>query len=729
MGVRGLTTYVNLNQDLFLEHFLLHDSCVVIDGNSMCAQLYRCLNSFSAFGGDYDKYASYVKKFFKTFRKCNIVPYVIFDGGHETRKLKTAYCRVKSKISGASRLDPVTQGYLQIFPLLFRNVFRQVLTEMQVPFTVCEFEADDEIAVMARHLNCPVLSYDSDFFIYNVSYIPFNTLDHKPTCIEDGESRFYALECKVYRVEFLTKNFGGLQEDMLPLLATLLGNDYVEKRVFKKFFSEFKLPKSKRCKNNQQRSIHGVFKWLQNETLESAISKILGRCKKKQKDRVYAIIKKSIYGYNSKKCRSLKYFNFSSVDDVPEESNWELPAIVDASTEDTDSDSEQCSNSSSNSDISDDENSQDSENDEQLPSWYISKVRNNLIPPEYLNLYTHHLHFCSPQAEDYTDQDAFLCTLPILRYSFDILTDFTHDHCMYVSRENCCNFKRMLIDKEYAIPRLLDVPFNELSNDQLNSCFSHFLTQKMPSLDLTDLHLLPPDFQLFMLSILWWVRYCTVPLANVHSLFICYIMLDIIDEKTGSLRGQKHFMDKHSKKIEEIKRNPVHINTDDDELFLNKNKVQYEDSLVAASVLIKHFEIDNTIRKKPKSYDVKRIHSFAQFQCCLYQLNCLNILCGSPFQTTKYKCYNGTFVYNIALKLENVIDPIKFFEQYLKGATTVLMYYKSMCSIYQKSLEKMCIMNSEWTGKKRRRRKKKKDEVDDIINRFFVEGFESQVSI
>ncbi|XP_026756957.2 protein asteroid [Galleria mellonella] len=592
-------------------------------------------------------------------------------------------------------------------------------------YIVSEFEADDEIAALARTLNCPVLSYDSDFFIYNIKYIPFNTLDHKPTLVEEGNKRFYVLQCKLYKVEFLIKNFGGLQENMLPLLATLLGNDYVEKRIFKKFFSQFKLPKSKRCKNDQQRSIHGIFKWLQNETLDSAVSKILGRCKKSQKDRVFAIIKKGIEGYNRKKCRALKYFNISS-DDTQEESNLTLPGIIDVDTEDTDDES------SSNSSLSDDESSEEIESDhvDGLPSWYADKIRNNLIPSVYMNLYTHHLHFCSPQAEDYTDEDAFLCTLPILRYSFDILTDFSHEKCIYVSRQNDCNYKRMFIDREYAIPRLLEVPFNELSNDQLNSYFHHFLKQKMPSLDLTDIYLLPSDFQLFMVSMLWWITNCNVPLANVHSLFICYIMLEVIDEKTGTFRGHKHFMDKYSNKIMETKRSPIDRHNENNELFLNKNKVQYEDCLIAASVLLKHFEIDGTIIKRPKTYDVKRVHSFAQFQCCLQQFNCLNNLCGSLFEpTTYYKCYNGTFVYNIALKLENQVDPIIFFEQYLKGATTVLMFYKSLCSVYRTCSEKMCLTNSVLPGKKRNRRKKKKDEVDEIFNKFFVKGFESQVSI
>lgn len=731
MGVRGLTTYVNLNQDAFLQYFLLHDTNLVVDGNSMCAQLYRSLNCFSAFGGDYDKFASYVKTFLKSFRKCNITPYVIFDGSHESRKLRTVYNRLRSKISGASRLDPVTQGSLQIFPLLVRDVFKQVLIEMNILYTICEFEADDEIATMARHLNCPVLSYDSDFFIYNVLYIPFNTLERKPKPYDVDGNRIHAMQCKLYKVEFLTENFGGLKEEMLPLLATLLGNDYVEKRVFNKFFSQLKLPKSKRCKNDQQRCIHGVFKWLQNETLDSAISKILGRVKKAGKDKVLAIIKKSIDGYNKKHCRSLKYFNIS-VGEQGEEKKYQLPENVDSenSADDDDDDS-----SESGEDSSEDEASSDDDNLEDdmvlgLPDWFADAVRNKLVPQSHLNLYTHHMYFCNPQAEDYKDEDSCLCTLPIMRYIFDILTDFAHDHCTYVSREIDCNYKRITLGREMSASRLLEVPFRDLTDEQLSLYFRQFIKEKVPLLDLADISLLPSNFQLFMISLLWWVDKCNVPLAHVHSLLMCYVMLEVVDERTGTFRGYTQFTNQYSKKVEEFKKKANKKSEQDDELFFNKGKVPYEDCLIAANALIKHFEIDETIRKRPKTYDVKKIHSFAQFQCCLHQFNSLNSLCRNPYEGTVYhKCYNGTFIYNIALKLENQPEPLKFFEQYLNGATMVLRFYRSLCNVYEKLAEKMNLNTVKWSGKKRRRKKNKNNdvEVDEIMNSFIIKGFASAV--
>lgn len=735
MGVRGLTTYINQKKKEFLEDHLLYDCCLVIDGHSLCAQLFRLLNSFVAFGGDYDKFGSYVRNFFKNLRKCNVTPYVLFDGSHEKRKLKTIYSRLRSKIYGASKLDPVTQGSIQIFPLLFRDVFIEALVDMNVAYTVCEFEADDELAAMARHLNCPVLSYDSDFFIYNVLYIPFNTLDFKPKPIDFDGTRTYVMECKIYRVQHMVRNFGGLKEELLPLLATLLGNDFVEKKVFRKFFSQLKLPKTKKKLNDQQKCIHGLFQWLQNETLESAIAKILGRLKKKEKDKVLAIIKKSIDGYHSKHCRSLKYFNLT--EDSTPVSDWQLPEgfeetlDLEEEEENNNENDAQDNDVSSNDEQDDEEGEEETETNDELvlgvPEWFAEGIRHKYIPKTYINLYTHHIHICAPQAEDYTQDDACVCCLPIMRYAFDLLVDFPDENCVYICREKHSSYKRLYIGTDLSVPRPFGIPFCELTEVQLKSCFHHFLRNQSMKLDLNLLEILPCNFQLYFIAILYWVKNCDVPLGNIHSLIMCYVMLEAIDERTGTFRGHFQFNNQYSKKVEELKKQPATQKFNENDYFLNKNKVLYEDCLVAAHVLLKHFEMDDKIIKKPKSYDHKRMHSFAQFQCCLHHLNSLNTLCRNPFEPTKYcKSFNGTFVYNIALKLENQADPKSFFDMYLKGATTVLMFYKSLCKVYEKFAEEMDLKTTTWMGKKKRQRKR--NQVDDEL-KFILKEFESEVFI
>ncbi|VVC93199.1 unnamed protein product [Leptidea sinapis] len=594
---------------------------------------------------------------------------------------------------------------------------------MNIMYTVCEFEADDELAALARYLNCPVLSFDSDFFIYNVQYIPFNKLQIKPVQIKDNDNKIHVIECKIYKVQYFTKHFG-INEDLLPLLATLLGNDFVEKKMFSKFFSQMKLPKRKTQKNEQQRCIHGLINWLQNENLESAIAKIIGRVRINKKDKVFETIKKSVSGYNRKGCRSLKYFNLTN-DLGDEELEIQMPLTGDDNDEHDSSDVTE--SSSDEEDMKEVDNIAELIESSKCPHWFADSIRNNYIPRIYLNLVAHHLFFCNPQAEDYTQEDSFICTLPILRYSFDMLTDFAEENFIYVSRATDGNYKRIYVDQSFSVPRPLEVSFCDLSKEQKHLYFIHFFKEKM-MFDPSLLELLPSNFQIIALSILWWISKCDVTMAHLSSLLLCYTYLEAIDEKVGCVRGHFNFNNKYSAKLQELKKKP-HEKIDDIDLQLNKNKVQYEDCLIAASVLLKYFELDDSIRKRPKSYDVRRMHIFAQYQCCLCQINSLNILCGRPYESTRYsKCYNGTFIYNVAMKLEYEGDPTIFCAKYLSGATSVIMFYKSLNTILNRMMEGMNLQVKEVTKEKRKRtRNKKKIEDDDLS--FLVKGFESDVKI
>lgn len=274
MGVRGLTTYIKNNEKKFLKPHKLHNCIVLLDGNSIAAQLFIWSNIESAFGGDYDKFAKYVKEFFKLLQKCEIRPLVLFDGGYEQRKLKTVYSRLRDKFKRACQAQPFT-GSLN-FPLFMRVVLREVLIEMEIPFAQSDFEADDELAALARQLKCPVVSYDSDFYIYDILYIPFPSINFIPVeykkNVGDCVGPKYFLDCKIYSVDVFIESFGGLDKSMLPLLASLLGNDYIKRSVFKKFYANLKIPKGKT--NYLQRRIKAVIEWLRHETFESAVYKV-----------------------------------------------------------------------------------------------------------------------------------------------------------------------------------------------------------------------------------------------------------------------------------------------------------------------------------------------------------------------------------------------------------------------------------------------------------------------
>ncbi|XP_043254046.1 protein asteroid homolog 1-like [Colletes gigas] len=224
MGIPGLTTFINNRSDRYLEHFELRDTYLVIDGNSISCQIYNSCKCNCVFGGDYDKYAQRVSDFFDDLLKCNVVPLVLIDGGCEDKKLQTVISRTKEKIRTASSFSPISQQKMKFFPLHIKEVFKDVMRKKTIRHVQCLFEADNTIAAVARILNCPVLSYDSDFYVFGTLYVPFDTLDNYTVKSSTGNG--YTKRCKIYKVEHLLNSYRGLSQSTLPLAAILLGNDY-----------------------------------------------------------------------------------------------------------------------------------------------------------------------------------------------------------------------------------------------------------------------------------------------------------------------------------------------------------------------------------------------------------------------------------------------------------------------------------------------------------------------
>lgn len=97
---------------------------------------------------------------------CPFFPLWIEGIDPSDKKFDTLCQRLQCKIRDA---DSLSQGRSKsVLPILIRDVFVQVLSERGVPLVQCPFEADREIACLAHQWNCPVLTNDSDFFIFDL---------------------------------------------------------------------------------------------------------------------------------------------------------------------------------------------------------------------------------------------------------------------------------------------------------------------------------------------------------------------------------------------------------------------------------------------------------------------------------------------------------------------------------------------------------------------------------
>ncbi|KAH8412098.1 hypothetical protein KR222_010861 [Zaprionus bogoriensis] len=367
MGVRGLTSYIAQRAEIYLKPHELHDTALVIDGDNLACNLYKDVTgTYSAFGGDYDDFYRAVLQFFQVLAECNIRPYVLMDGGYEERKLRTVSTRLRGKIAVIKRINPCAS--ITLFPLHLKEVFVDALRDSDVPVMRCTFEADDELAALARKLNCPVLSYDSDFYIHNVQYIPLITLTVKvlsrqrakqataqqrqqlrrneakhvekrtksnrivagikapaAAAARDAGKAYKYLDCCIYRVQHLCGR-GALSPEKLPLFAALLGNDYIARSAFRNFF-DVGMGKAGRSRKlrQQQRRIRVILQWLRDQTAESALAKVLSRLKKPQRLSLVAQVQAAISGYSNELCHSYEFFEqhyeqpFAQLEPVSEE--------------------------------------------------------------------------------------------------------------------------------------------------------------------------------------------------------------------------------------------------------------------------------------------------------------------------------------------------------------------------------------------------------------------------
>ncbi|XP_067623426.1 protein asteroid [Eurosta solidaginis] len=542
MGVRGLTGFIARHAELYLLPYELHDCNIVIDGDSLSCNLYNDVSGItSTFGGDYDVFYRAVVNFFQVLAECNIEPYVLMDGGYESRKLLTVGKRLRGKISVIKRVNPCDTK--TVFPLLIKEVFMDAVRDCNVAVMRCAFEADDELSTLSRKLGCPVLTYDSDFYIYNVQYIPLITLTikaHTKRLVEQEESgdnhltgrslrkneakhmekltksnrivgdikvnniqknapkkgkTYKFLDCCIYRIEHLIER-RSLSKEKLPLLAALLGNDYIARSRFRNFFAAGmgKVGRSRKVQRQQKR-IQVILRWLKEQTVQSAMRQILSRLRKAQRKSLKNQMYSAIHGYSNEISHSYDFFvsNYENAfrryppkkqedvreDDV-DESEDEEDYVLDEDEEEEDvevendddiegedsgevsecdeedslegKESDEAEDSNENiedgveimseelndadSSVSDDDESDNDGNGRgktsRFPGWFLDKLYHAHLPRYFVNLIHLRKYINSPQIEHFPYNDCNEIALPILIYAFTLL----HKGIQYVKEHS-----------------------------------------------------------------------------------------------------------------------------------------------------------------------------------------------------------------------------------------------------------------------------------------------------
>jgi XPG domain containing len=204
---------------------------MIVDGSSFTYHVAKAINWIN--GPQYDQLASEVKTLALSLASL-ARPLFIFDGNLPLYKINERLERNSGKLDTIkSILAHTVNGTVctyasSVLPCFAVQVAIDTLKKLGMNVTVSYGEADCVIAHHSRIYGCPVLSQDSDFFLYDIpAYIPLNSLS-----FNDG-----VLYYKVFTPS-RTCTCLGLPQSHMPMLAILGGSDYVTGQDMDQIYSD-----------------------------------------------------------------------------------------------------------------------------------------------------------------------------------------------------------------------------------------------------------------------------------------------------------------------------------------------------------------------------------------------------------------------------------------------------------------------------------------------------------
>lgn len=166
---------------------------------------------------------------------------------------------------------------------------------------------------------------------------------------------------------------------------------------------------------------------------------------------------------------------------------------------------------------------------------------------------------------------------------------------------------------------------------------------------------MPSDMQLLFVAIIYWSRHSEhFNVVYVSSLLLCYIVLTIHDSIVDPIRDRIKFEKKYKPNTikKTSKSSPINGDTDKS-IETCKSEITRDEVILGQFNFLELFMISDKLRSKHTEFSSDIIHGFAEFQSIVYQLNCLNVLCGEPYASVNVaKCINGCFLFNTYMTLK-----------------------------------------------------------------------------
>jgi len=474
MGVKGLLTLVLENRKQLLKLTKLKDTSLIIDGHGICHILSESINPKSDyFGGNYDEFAHMCESFFEKLINCNITPYVFFDGVQDENKIKKTLHRLEERTERQRLISEgrsLEEENVRMLPILAYEALKSVLIDLKIRHRTCTWESDPQMAAFALELDCPIMTPDSDFFIYNIpkGVIVVDNLDlsNFKKCKKTGNY----LEVEMYHISNFMFQIGLEEEDyaMIALLATVLGND--RRSYFLRFFGEANLPEN--CNNltdtTAKKRVLKTLGWLQSkQKLSIAISDLVSYYDRTEREQLERSITRSIEAYTKPTAETV----------------LKSPSMRSTF--------------------------------EELPKWFVDNFRKGKIPVPALAAIIGRPVILPPQVSVMGKPSPYQCCLQERKFIYRLLfgPGATHTIIEYDRDENW-QLKPQYIsfphaDGSVSIPSLNQIP--NISFQVRLSVLLHILDLPAQILEKFKKYVFQEDEQLLIMTIILWLRIIEPP--------------------------------------------------------------------------------------------------------------------------------------------------------------------------------------------------------------------------
>ncbi|XP_070574689.1 single-strand DNA endonuclease ASTE1-like [Ptychodera flava] len=616
MGVFGLTQFVKRDSSL-LRSLLLHDTRAIVDGNGLVHWLCYGTGVDCVHGGDYQDFEDVCFRFFGSLQSCNVKPLVLIDGAvdFDGGKLETLKSRAEQKIKRSLGISRGSGG--KIMPPFAFEIFLQTMRKLSIPYIVCDFEADNEIVALANDMGCPVIAEDSDFFIFDITsgYIPRSNLDWRNPRQTQSSTTGQAIHAEIFYLDRFCEKYS-ITKESIPILACLLGNDYIQRGAFDSFVRE----KVRKEHGRYDGDINIILRWLARQSdFESTKASMLDsadgitRHTLQTALALYQVQSESVFG---------GYLDGRSP--IPRITIDEFPEL--------------------------------------MPEWYSEVCRTGKLPATVINTMVQHWHITNASVEDIEQPSCNNVSLPIRKVFYGIILKRPADEAESTEHElhkieefnrDSTTLKSALItptpslERYGALPSLADIPSIHVTDRK--NIILETLGIVEPALERVQ-----EEIKLPVAVTIYWIKNANPRIfANhVHALLMCFLRGYFEAEQSPKSElddfSTEYTLKEESSTVSKVSTSP-------------SLKRSAEQSLLSTSArkMTKKFRtvdqlLEDVFQEREQRIDLRTVQAYAQWQSCMQHANYLNTVLQGPFHAPEMtKLYKGTLIHKMCSVLES----------------------------------------------------------------------------